>query len=120
MRKILSLLLCCFLFACSDKVENKDLYDWILTADPEKDAISAARSGDKTLIGISSMSGNELPTAGGYKCQTPKNIRFLKLDDLIETYAEQKYNALAGIYADSYNYHLFKYFRAQGHNICNS
>lgn len=65
MRKILGLLLCCFLFACSDTYEEQDIYNLILAADPEKDAIVAARSGDQTLLALSGMFAHETSTGNG-------------------------------------------------------
>jgi hypothetical protein len=119
MRKIL-IFFPFFLLGCSEQQSVQEGYDWILTADPESDANVAAKSGDKTLIGISGMFGSEIPVADGYKCAKPQDIRYLKIDDVIDSYAEQKYNALAEIYAGTYNTHLRKYFNARGQDICNS
>ncbi|GLR69566.1 hypothetical protein [Agaribacter marinus] len=108
------------LFACSDSQTNRDGYDWVLTADPESDAISAAHSGDRALIGVSGLFGRVIPDVRGIPCDKPQDVRYLKIDDVIDSYAERKFNALAPIYAELYNYNLREYFDAKGQDICNS
>jgi hypothetical protein len=120
MRKLFFCFLFAFLFACSDSQTNRNGYDWVLTADPQDDAISAARSGDRTLIGVSGLFGQAIPDIRGIPCDKPKDVRYLKIDDVIDSYAERKFNALAPIYAELYNYKLREYFDAKGQDICNS
>ena len=120
MNKIIVLISLCFLLACSNKLATEKDYEWILIADPEMDAIVAARSGDKTLIGVSGIFGSEIPFENGYVCGKPKDVRYLKIDDVIDSYVEQKYTALAPIYAGSYNFYLWKYFSERGLDVCNS
>lgn len=120
MRKLFTFALLCLLLACSDSQTNRDEYKWILTADPENDAVSAGRSGDRTLIGVSGLFGRVIPDVRGIPCDKPHDVRYLKIDDVIDSYAERKFNALAPIYAELYNYNLRKYFDAKGLDICNS
>jgi hypothetical protein len=120
MRILFAFVLLCFLLACSESQTNKDEYEWILTADPESDAISAARSGDRTLIGLSGLFVNVIPDVTGSPCKKPKDVRYFRIDDVIDSYAETKFNALAPVYAEHYNYYLRKYFDAKGQDICNS
>ena len=120
MRILFAFVLLCFLLACSESQTNKDEYEWILTADPESDAISAARSGNRTLIGLSGLFVNVIPDVTGSPCNKPKDVRYLRIDDVIDSYAETKFNALAPVYAEHYNYYLRKYFDAKGQDICNS
>ena len=120
MRILFAFVLLCLLLACSESQTNKDEYEWILTADPESDAISAARSGDRTLIGLSGLFVNVIPDVTGSPCNKPKDVRYFRIDDVIDSYAEAKFNALAPVYAEHYNYYLRKYFDAKGQDICNS
>ncbi len=119
MRILFAFVLMGLLLACSESQTNRDEYQSILTADPESDAISAARSGDRTLIGLSGLFGHVIPDVAWNPFNKPQDVRYLKIDDVIDSYAETKFNALAPVYAERYNYNLRKYFDAKGQDICN-
>lgn len=100
----------------SHKASNED-FNWILTASPENNAISAAKDGDYRLIGISGILVNEVPPIDK-SCEFGSNVKYLNIDDVIDSYAEKRFQVLAPVYAESYNYHLITYLRKNGVEIC--
>ncbi|WP_027330423.1 hypothetical protein [Marinimicrobium agarilyticum] len=118
--KIFKIALLAFLISsCTSNGTRGEDFSWILTASPESDAISAAKKGDYRLIGISGMLVNEVPLLDK-NCEYDKKVKYLNVDDVIDGYAEKRYQVIAPIYAESYNYHLIKYLRKNGVEICNS
>ncbi|WP_024462043.1 hypothetical protein [Marinimicrobium sp. LS-A18] len=118
--KILRIVALALLFSsCAVDKKSSEEFRWILTASPEDDAISAAKEGDYRLLGISGMLTEEVPLMDK-SCEHGSNVKYLSLDNVIDSYAERRYQAIAPVYAEAYNFHLIKYLRKNGVEICNS
>ncbi|WP_444907579.1 hypothetical protein ACJJIR_05435 [Microbulbifer sp. SSSA008] len=105
--------------SCTSPENYREGFDWILHANPESEAISAADNGDLRLIGLTGMLLNEVPLIDK-SCEYGSNVRYLKIDDVIDSFAEIKYQVIAPVYAEAYNYHLITYLRKKGIDICSS
>ncbi|WP_445364608.1 hypothetical protein ACJJIQ_10925 [Microbulbifer sp. ANSA003] len=105
--------------SCSVSENSEAEFGWILVADPKEDAILSASNGDLRLIGLSGMILSEVSLMDK-SCEYGSNVRYLKIDDVIDSYAERKYQAIAPVYAEMYNHHLIKYLRQEGIEVCNS
>lgn len=101
------------------KVSNGDARE-LYRADPISDANAAIVGGDYRFIGIN-----------GYSVQVPElKMQCLNLDsdiklmdgttEFVTSYEEEKFNALAHVYATNYNQHLLAYLSENGLFTCNS
>ena len=105
--------------SCSES--KTDSLEWVLTADPANDAKEAAGKGDYRLIGVGNMMPQLKTVPLIYRdCNYGSNVRYLMMDDRVESYEEAKHQAIAPVYAETYNLVLIEHLRAQGIDICNS
>ena len=100
---------------------NINNLEWVLTADPQADAISSVRDGDNRLIGIAGIleQFNRVPLIDT-SCKYGKNVKYLQMDDVIDSYKEEKSQAIAPVYAKAYNYHLINHLKSKNISVCNS
>ncbi len=107
------------LASCTNtKVEKRDNgLEWLLEANPETDAKKAIRSGDLRFIGLVGMLLKEVPRIDK-NCDPGGNVRYISLDDVINSYEERKLQAIAPIYAEAYNHYIMQYGRENNVHVC--
>jgi len=118
MKYLLILLLVFSLVNCSSNKEStisKEL-SWLLNADPEREAKKAIKSGDLRYLGIVGIS-IQVPFFNR-ECINEDRVRFIQISDLVDSYEQIKLQAIAPVYAKSYNYHMLQYYKRNKLNQC--
>ncbi|MCW8092250.1 hypothetical protein [Alteromonas sp. ASW11-130] len=108
-----------FLASCTDaKVGERDNgLEWLLKANPEIDAKKAIRSGDTRFIGVMGMLLKVVPRIDK-NCDPGRNVRYINIDDVINSYEERKLQAIAPVYAEAYNHYMLQYGRENNVQVC--
>jgi len=118
MKYLLILLLVFSLVNCSSNkgsTISKEL-SWLLNAVPEREANKAIKSGDLRYLGIVGIS-IQVPLFNR-ECINEDRVRFIQISDLVDSYEQIKLQAIAPVYAESYNYHMLQYYKRNKLNQC--
>jgi len=120
MKYLLVVILALSLFNCSSQNESIASNDlrWLLNADPEIDAKKAIESGDLRFFGVIGMS-IQVPLFNR-ECISNDRVNFIQISDLVESYEQEKLQAIAPIYAFNYNLHMSKYYKQHSLKDCGS
>ena len=120
MKHLLVLILALSLFNCSSQNESITSNDlgWLLNADPELDAKQAIKSGDLRYFGVVGMS-IQVPFFNR-ECISNDRVNFIQISDLVESYEQEKLQAIAPIYAFNYNLYMSKYYKKHNLKDCGS
>lgn len=118
MKLKLVFLLILFLSGCQETNKFEEDLRWLLYADPIKDAKLALSEGDTRYFGVVGMFIN-VPLFDE-NCITEKTVRFIRISDLIESYEQNKLQAIAPVYAEAYNFQILQYQKDNGQKQCGS
>jgi hypothetical protein len=120
MKLLIFLLVLFSLLGCEDKFDNRvtDELRWLLIADPEEDFEKSIADGDLRFVGVIGMS-RTVPYFDE-KCVTEEKVRFIQISDMVNSYEQEKLQAIAPIYAENFNLYMLKHWNAHGIKRCDS
>lgn len=120
-KKIFLLISLLVIYGCQNSefdTTSKDM-DWLYRANPIDDFEKAVKHNDYRFVGIY---GYSITVPGiPLKClNIKKDVKPIEgTSDSSSSYEERKFNAIARVYADDYNFQLLKYLEGEKLFICN-
>ncbi|MBD1391208.1 hypothetical protein IC617_17415 [Neiella sp. HB171785] len=106
------------LTACQEANQIEKDLEWLLHADPVKDAKKAISVGDLRYVGTIGMFA-DVPWFAP-ECISEETVRLIQVSDLVESYEQNKLQAIAPVYATAYNYQILQYQKKHGLKQCDS
>lgn len=106
--------------ACSSNNSSSKIdLNYLYYADPAEDVRKAINNKDYKFYGISGIS-LRVPKISRECINIDKDVKMMAGNSEVTfSYEEEKFNALAEVYADNYNFHMMIYLKDKGLYQCN-
>ncbi|GIU36036.1 hypothetical protein TUM3794_04570 [Shewanella colwelliana] len=108
------------LLGCEYRGESKisEELKWLLNADPKEDFEKSIASGDRRFVGVIGM----FITVPYFdeECITDDKVRLIQISDMVDSYEQEKLQAIAPIYASTFNLYMLKHWNTHGIKPCDS
>jgi len=118
MKKIFFLIFLLGLYGCKNKASDLVDVGWLYEANPLEDFKESVNRDDYRFVGIYGYS----ITVPGVKLKcidVDKDVKLIEgTSDSYSSYEEEKFNAVAKVYADYYNFQLMKYLESKNLYTC--
>ncbi|MEM5495827.1 hypothetical protein WNY77_00310 [Paraglaciecola mesophila] len=120
MKLLIPFLVMFSLLGCEDKFDSRITEDlrWLLDADPKEDFEKSISSGDLRFVGVIGMFST-VPYFDE-KCVTEDKVRFIQISDMVNSYEQEKLQAIAPVYASNFNLYMLKHWNEHGIKRCDS
>lgn len=118
MKKIFILIFLFSLYGCKNTASDSIDVVWLYEANPLEDFKESVNSNDYRFVGVY---GYSLTVPGvALKCiDIEKDVKPIEgTSDSYSSYEEEKFNAVAKVYADYYNFQLIKYLESKNSFTC--
>ena len=120
MKLLIPFLVMFSLLGCENKFESRVTEDlrWLLNADPKDDFEKSIASGDRRFVGVIGM----FITVPYFdeECITDDKVRLIQISDMVDSYEQEKLQAIAPIYASTFNLYMLKHWNTHGIKPCDS
>ena len=113
MNKYLFFVVCLMIYGCENVFDDKSSRDWIYEAHPRDEVEKAIRRGDFRFMGVN---GYSIIAPGVHKkcLDYPSDINVIDgTSEFTTSYEDEKFNVVAEVYADFYNFLLRKYLESE-------